>query len=66
MLCSNTKKLKAKVADDAAAPKKSPKQGNYLLPGAAAGADPTRTTAHARHPAHSRGIQITIYFRTRE
>ena len=50
MLCSNTKKLKAKVADDAAAPKKSPKQGNYLLPGAAAGADPTRTTAHARHP----------------
>ena len=50
MLYSNTKKLKAKVADDAAPPKKSPKQGNYLLPGAAACADPTRTTAHARHP----------------
>ena len=54
-LHSNTKKahkkLKTKVvADDAAPPKASPKQGNYLLPGAAAGANPTTTTTHARHP----------------
>ena len=54
-LHSNTKKahkkLKSKVvADDAAPPKTSPKQGNYLLPGAAADANPTATTTHARHP----------------
>ena len=57
-LHSNTKKahkkLKAKVvADDAAPPKTSPKRGNYLLPGAAADANPTATTAHARRKARS-------------